>query len=217
MARTTHLISQSPQGWTNVVPALGQQYLPTINTCTGLIQNSTQISLINSTISATDYDRNIRRLRAALWLRSSDSQVAIAFNVLEGPTDNYPGRCPKFCICVGISLQVYNNLSSPFTTQDPTYQSIRQAAIYFSNNNQDQPSGSDYRGRLYVLVAQNNQPLNGDYVYPIFQCATHNDTAIKEGSTAAEGSQGVLESYSGSGTRWPSSVTSWKLKRWQDA
>jgi hypothetical protein len=214
MPATTHILNQSHPDWTNVVPALGSQYQSMRSTCTQLIRESTSTSHINDGISPSAYNINIRRLRAALWLRTVDSQVTVAFNVLEGPTDQQK-RCPKFLICAGISQDIYNNLSNPFTAEDPTYRSIRQAAVYFLTNNQDTPDPSAYRGRLYLWVDQNNQPQNGDWIYPIFQCAIFNDTAIQEGNTPPESHDGVPEQYPNQ-TRWTNSMKTWKLKRWQD-
>jgi hypothetical protein len=213
---TTHLISQAPDGWTNVVPAEAG-YTNTIATCTQLMADSSSINAdANTAAGRSAYDKNIRRQRAALWLRDDQQpSVTLAFNVLDGPTKDHPERCPKFLVCGGISQAVYDQLSNPFTGQDATYQSIRNAVIYFAENNQDQ-------GRLFLWVEDNKQPQSTDWIYPIFQWAIYNDLALAAEGPTPESPVGVPEDYSNqdqlfAGHRWTIKPRTWKLKRWQDA
>jgi hypothetical protein len=192
----------APNGWNNILSG----DTANIVTCADMITNSTQTSGINNALSPGDLDALISRRRVALWLRS-DGLATLAFHTLDGPTvPDPPKRTPKYCVCTGID-QSLTPLPDPLPHNDPTYQSIRDAVIAFAKNNES-------RARLFITVAQGNGPVSGDWIYPIFQRAINHDIASKEGETSHGASETYHQSASG---RWPTNLTTWKLKKSQDA
>jgi hypothetical protein len=176
-----------------------------------LFTNSTaQISNINNNASPGNLQTNIQHQRTALWLRN-DQLVTIAFHTLDGPTTvaSGPKRHPKYCVCAGIDQSLY--VPAPLASDDVTYQSVRDAVIFFAKNNQA------IDRRIYIAVEQGNGPQNGDWIYPIYDCAIRTDIASGENET----SRGFPEAYpqhtQRKRPRWPANLTTWKLKRWQDA
>jgi hypothetical protein len=188
------LDSTAPNGWTN----LPSGDTNNIKNCADLLTNSTFTSGINNNANPSFFQSNIVHGRTALWLRD-DGLVTVAFHSLDGPTD-HPGRHPKFCVCAGID----QSLTPVNPPNDPTYQSIQSAVNSFVERNQ-------HKARIYVWVEGQNQPVAGDFIYPVFQYAINNEIASSEGESPG----GVPEDYShqpGKG-RWPKNITTWKLKK----
>lgn len=197
----------APVGWTNVPDT----DMASISVCADLITNSTaQVSNLNNNASPGKLQTNIHYQRTALWLRN-DQLVAIAFHTLDGPTKVNSGqkRHPKYCVCAGIDQSLYVPTPPPLDPGDDTYQSIRNAVIAFAKDNQAVDR------RIYIVIGQGNGPQPGDWIYPIYDCAIRNDAAFGEGETSA----GVQEDYSKQPkpARWTANLTTWKLKKWQDA
>jgi hypothetical protein len=189
----TYMIGTAPKGWTNVAPFDDPNYPANISTCISLITGSSPIS---AGMTAADLMNNIAHVRTALWLRTSDSKIAIIFHSLDGPTSD-PLRCPKFCVCVGVDESIA--IPDPCKTTDEPYKSIRAAVIEFTAKNVN-------TGRCYLWVATGS-PLTSGNILPLLNCAITYDLD-------GDDSKGTVETYPSSSAkpRWQTSLTTWRLK-----